>query len=269
MTFLKGFLLLVGAIYVVMVGAMYVFQRNMIYFPDPTRRSPASVGLPDGEEVALKSADGTALTVWHVPPKEGQAVVIYFQGNGGGLDLRANRFREMVKAGLGLVALNYRGYGGSGGSPSEQGILADADAAYAFAASRYAPERIVVWGESLGTGVATATASKHRVGRVVLESPYTSIADVAASIYWFVPVRPLMHDHFRSDLWAEKIIAPVLVVHGVLDSVVPIRFGERLYESITAPKRFLRLPEAAHNDHDTRGALPAMLEFVMGKADPK
>lgn len=269
MTLLKGVLLFAGLAYVALVGALYVFQRNMIYFPDPLRRTPASVGLAEGEEAELTSSDGTKVSVWHVAPQDNQPVVVYFQGNGGGLNLRAGRFKALAATGLGLVALNYRGYGGSGGSPTETGLLSDAEAAYAFAASKYPADRIAIWGESLGTGVATATASRHPVARVLLESPYTSIAEIAASIYWFVPARPLMHDHFRSDLWAEKISAPVLVVHGEQDMVIPIRFGEKLYERITSPKRFVRLPGAGHNDHDERGARPMMLEFLAGKLDPK
>ncbi|BAT59994.1 alpha/beta hydrolase family protein [Variibacter gotjawalensis] len=267
MTLLKNAFLIAGFGYLALVGALYTFQRSLLYSPDPTRRTPASVGLA-GEEVALRSADGTELTVWHVPPREGQPVVVYFQGNGGGLDLRADRFKALTATGVGLVALNYRGYGGSGGKPTEQGILADADAAYAFASSKYPAERIELWGESLGTGVASWVASQHKVARVLLESPYTSTADVAAAIYWYVPVRALMHDQFRATDWAAKITAPTLVVHGDADSLIPIRFAERLFETIKAPKRFVRLPGAEHNDHDTRGHRPMMLEFLAGKSDP-
>lgn len=268
MTMLKGVLLVAVLGYLAVVGALYFFQRNLMYFPDATRRSPAGVGLA-AEEADLESADGTTLTVWHAPPREGMPVVIYFQGNGGGLDLRAERFKALVAAGFGLVALNYRGYGGSAGRPSEPGLLADADAAYAFAAARYAPDRIALWGESLGTGIAVSVASRHKVARLLLESPYSATVDVAASIYWFVPVRLLMHDQFRADLWAPRVVVPTLVVHGDRDSVIPIAFGERLYDRIKGPKRFVRLEGAEHNDHDTRGLRPMMLDFLAGKSDPK
>ena len=163
------------------------------------------------------------------------------------------------------MALNYRGYGGSGGKPSEAGIILDAKAAYDFAAACYGADRIVLWGESLGTGVAVALAAEQPVARIILESPYSSIADVAASIYWFVPVRLLLSDSFRSDLRIAKVTVPVLVVHGERDNIIPITYGERLYQLIPGPKRFIRLPHAGHNDHDAHG-LPEMLKpFILGR----
>jgi fermentation-respiration switch protein FrsA (DUF1100 family) len=189
-------------------------------------------------------------------------VVLYFQGNGGGLDLRAHRFRTLVADGIGVLALNYRGYGGSTGSPTERGILLDAQAAYAFAAGRTRPEDIVLWGESLGTGVAVAIAAKHAVARIVLESPYTSIADVAAAAYRYLPVRGLVKDQFRADALIGAVTAPVLVVQGGRDEVIPVDLGRRLYALIRAPKRFVSLPDAGHNDHDDHGAFEKVLPFV-------
>src|SRR5687768_7963593 len=265
MTSLKWLLLFALAGYVALVALLYVTQRSLLYFPDPRRMHPADAGLAQGEEVILQSADGVRVTVWHVPARESMPVVIYFQGNGGGLNLRAERFRKLTADGTGLVALNYRGYGGSGGSPSEAGIILDAKAAHDFAAQRYGADRIALWGESLGTGVAVALAAEHPVARVILESPYSSIADVAASIYWFVPVRLLLLDSFRSDQRIAKVTAPVLVVHGERDNIIPITYGERLYQLIPGPKRFIRLPNAGHNDHDAHG-LPEMLKpFILDR----
>jgi fermentation-respiration switch protein FrsA (DUF1100 family) len=122
----------------------------------------------------------------------------------------------------------------------------------------------VLWGESLGTGVAVALAAEKPVARIILESPFTSIADVAASLYWYAPVRLLMKDSFRSDLRIGRVTAPILVVHGERDNIVPIGFGERLYAMIRAAKRFLRLPEAGHNDHDAFGLPDLVRPFVNG-----
>jgi uncharacterized protein len=265
MTSLKWILLFGLTGYVALVALLYLTQRSLLYFPDPRRLHPADVGLRQAEEVMLQSADGVRVSAWHVPPREAMPVVIYFQGNGGGLDLRAERFRKVTADGTGLLALNYRGYGGSAGKPSEAGIILDAQAAYDFAAQRYGAGRIVLWGESLGTGVAVALAAEKPVARIILESPYTSIADVAAGIYWFVPVRLLIADSFRSDQRIAKVTAPVLVVHGARDIVVRIGFGERLYELIPGPKQFIRLPNAGHNDHDQHG-LPEMVRpFLLGQ----
>jgi hypothetical protein len=256
-------LLVWGAVgYMALLAAMYVWQRHLMYFPDPVRRSPASVGLPQAQEVELEAADGERLIAWFIPPQGDNPIVIYFQGNGGGLDLRAHRFAALSPKGLGFLALNYRGFGGSTGHPTERGILQDADAAYAFVAARVPPARIVLWGESLGTGVAVATAAAHPVARVLLESPYSSTADVAADRFWFVPVRLLMQDQFRSDERIARVTVPVLVLHGGRDRTVPIRFGERLYGLITSPKRFIRLADASHNDHDRFGTLVTVLPFL-------
>ncbi|MEX0752871.1 MAG: alpha/beta hydrolase [Xanthobacteraceae bacterium] len=250
--------------YAALVALMYLTQRSLLYFPDVRRTPPADAGLPQAEEVLLQSADGERLIAWHLPPRGDKPVVVYFQGNGGALDLRAQRFREITADGTGLLALCYRGYGGSSGSPSEAGLIRDALAAHGFAAARYGAGRIVLWGESLGTAVAVALASEKPVARLVLESPFTSIADLAAAIYWYVPVRWLIKDAFRSDLRIGKVAAPVLVVHGARDTIIPIGFGERLYALIRAPKRFIRLPDAGHNDHDSHSLPELVRAFVLG-----
>jgi uncharacterized protein len=268
MASLKWILAFAAAAYLGFTALMYFAQRGLMYFPDPARKSPAAYGLTNGEEVALTASDGERILAWHVPPQGDRPVVLYFQGNGGGLDLRAGRFRDLVADGTGLVAVNYRGYGGSTGKPTETGLLDDAATAYRFAAERYGAERIVLWGESLGTGVAVATAAKHKVARVVLESPFTSTADIAAATYFFLPVRLLMHDQFRSDERIGQVTAPVLVLHGVRDIIVPIRFGERLYALITSPKVFVRLSDADHNDHDEHGVLEKVRPFIAGTNVP-
>ena len=264
MSSLKWFLVFALTGYLALVALLYLAQRSLLYLPDTRRTPPGAVGLPQAEEVALQSADGVRVSVWHVPPREGAPVIIYFQGNGGGLSLRAERFRKLTADGTGLVALNYRGYGGSDGWPSEAGIILDAKAAYDFAVSRYGAQRIVLWGESLGTGVAVALAAENPVARVLLESPYTSIADVASSVYWFVPVRWLIEDGFYSDARIDKVKVPVLVVHGERDTIIPIGFAERLYAIISAPKQFVRLPNAGHNDHDSHGLPERVRPFLRG-----
>ena len=265
MSTLKWIIAFVAAGYVGLAALLYLAQRSLMYFPDTRRYAPVELGLAQAEEVALQSADGVRVTVWHVPPREGMPVVIYFQGNGGGLNLRADRFKKLTAGGIGLVALNYRGYGGSEGKPTETGLILDAKAAYDFATGRYGAERIVLWGESLGTGVAVALAAEKPVARVVLESPYTSITDVASSVYWFVPVRQLLLDSFHSDERIVRVTVPVLVIHGERDTIVRFHFGERLYEMIKGPKQFIRLREAGHNDHDQFGLQEMVKPFLLGR----
>jgi uncharacterized protein len=254
-------LIIALACYAGLVALLYVGQRALQYFPERFRTAPALAGLPDAEEVVLDTADGERVIAWHVPPRGQKPVVLYFHGNGGSLRWRVDRFRALTADGTGLVALSYRGFGGSSGSPTEPGLMNDAAAAYAFARARYDPARIVLWGESLGSGVAVALAAENPVGHVVLEAPFTSAADVGASRYPFVPIRLLMKDQFRSDLRIGKVTAPVLIVHGEHDGIVPFALGERLYALINAPKRFVRVPGAGHNDLGMR-AVEAARAFL-------
>jgi fermentation-respiration switch protein FrsA (DUF1100 family) len=259
---MKSFVLIAIAIYVVLVGLMYFFQRGLMYFPDRVRTTPEAAGFPQASEQTLTTEDGERVLVWHVPPRGERPVVIYFQGNGGGLNLRVTRFQSLVADGTGLIALSYRGYGGSSGSPSEEGLIADARAAYKFAVEHYAPSRLVLWGESLGTGVAVALAAERPVGKVVLQSPFTSTVDVGAAAYWFVPVRLLMKDQFRSDERIGRVSAPVLVMHGERDRVVPFRFGERLFSLVQSDKRFVRFADGGHDSLDALGALAEVKKFI-------
>jgi fermentation-respiration switch protein FrsA (DUF1100 family) len=263
---LKWLLVIALVGYGVLVALVYVGQRALQYFPERFRTAPAAAGLPDAEEVTLQTVDGEKVIVWHVPPRGEKPVVLYFHGNGGSLAWRAERFRALAADGMGLVALSYRGYGGSSGRPTEIGLIEDGYAAHAFAAARYPVSRIALWGESLGSGVAIALAAEKPVGRIVLESPFTSIADIAAQIYWFLPVRWLIKDPFRSDLRVGKVTAPVLILHGEHDRVVPIALGERLYALIASPKRFVRYSSGGHNDLGAHGALDAAKEFLAAKS---
>jgi uncharacterized protein len=259
---LKWILITVLVGYGAIAAFAYFAQRSLMYFPERTRTAPAAAGFPQAQEIELTTSDGERVIAWHVPPRGEKPVVLYFHGNGGALAWRAERFARIIADGTGLLALSYRGYGGSTGSPSEAGLLRDAEATYAYAAARYPVERLVSFGESLGSGVAVALAAEHKVGKLILEAPFTSAVDVGGAAYPFLPVRLLMHDTFRSDERIGKVTAPVLVLHGERDTVVPIRYGERLYALISAPKKFVRFPEGHHSDLDDHGAQAAVRDFL-------
>jgi uncharacterized protein len=262
MAFLKSALVFALVFYAGLVGLLYFLQRNLMYFPYVQRIEPAAVGLEQATEEILSTADGEQVIAWHIPPQVGKPVLLYFHGNGGSLAGRAGKYAALTSDGNGLLALSYRGYGGSSGRPTEAGLMEDAMAAYKFAAGKYGVDKIVLWGESLGTGVAVALAEKNPVFKIVLEAPFTSTADIAASIYPIVPVRLLMKDQFRSDEKIGNVKAPILVLHGERDGVVPIRFGERLYERITSPKRFVRFPEGGHEWLEKLGSLDVAKKFI-------
>ncbi|MFZ5691531.1 MAG: alpha/beta hydrolase [Pseudomonadota bacterium] len=259
---LKSVLLVALVCYVGLVAVMYLAQRALMYFPYTVRIAPQDADFPQASEAELKAADGVRILAWTVPPKPGKPVVLYFHGNGGSLAHRVSRFRKLIGDGTGLVALSYRGYGGSEGSPTEDGLIADGRAAYDFARQRYPDAKIVLWGESLGTGVAVAIAGEKDVAAVILEAPFTSAADVAFSAYPFLPVSLLMKDQFRSDARIGRVTAPVLVMHGERDRVVPFRLGERLFAMANEPKQFVRFPDGGHEDLDRYDHLTAARAFM-------
>src|SRR5947199_6850307 len=154
MTALKWLLIVVSAAYTCVLVLLFLVQRSFL-FPIPTaaRTTPQAAGFPEAEEHLLTTADGEKVIVWHVPAKPGHPVILYFHGNGDFLAGFFGRFHELIADGTGIVALSYRGYAGSSGSPSEQGLLRDAAAAYAFTSARYSTDRIVAWRFSLVTGL--------------------------------------------------------------------------------------------------------------------
>jgi fermentation-respiration switch protein FrsA (DUF1100 family) len=259
---LKSILLVALVSYLGLVAIMYLAQRALMYFPYTVRMTPEEADFPQASEVGLNAADGVRILAWVVPPKPGKPVILYLHGNGGSLAHRVSRFRKLIDDGTGLVALSYRGYGGSDGSPSEEGLIADGRAAYAFARSRFPDARIVLWGESLGTGIAVAIAGEKDVAAVILEAPFTSAADVAFSAYPFLPVSLLMKDQFRSDARIGRVKAPVLIMHGARDRIVPFHLGERLFAMANEPKQFVRFADGGHEDLDRYDHLKAARDFL-------
>jgi fermentation-respiration switch protein FrsA (DUF1100 family) len=263
MTVLKWLLIVASVGYLGGLIVLFFAQRSMVFpIPQTARTSPAAAGFPEAEEHILTTADNEKVIVWHVPARPGHPVVLYFHGNGDFLAGFFGRFRQIIADGTGVVALSYRGYAGSSGQPSEWGLLQDAAAAYAFTTARYSAEKIVAWGFSLGTGVAVTLAAEQPVGKLILEAPYTSLADVAASLFPIFPVRLVMKDQFRSDERIARVSAPLLIMHGARDATIPIMFGERLFARAHEPKQFVRFPEGDHNNLDDYGAVETARDFI-------
>jgi fermentation-respiration switch protein FrsA (DUF1100 family) len=263
MTVLKWLAALALITYFGGLALLYFAQRSILFpIPETRRTSPKAAGLPQAEEHLLQTIDGEKLVAWYVPARAGKPVVIFFHGNGDILAWRAPWFAALTADGTGLVAVSFRGYAGSSGSPTEAGLINDAEAAYAFAAQRYPPDRIVVWGYSLGAGPAVALAARHRIARLILEAPYTSIGDVAAAAFPFAPVRWFVRDQFHADQWIANVTSPVLIMHGGRDRTIPIRLGERLYELARDPKQMVRFPEGGHDDLDDFGAMDIARAFL-------
>ncbi|MGH6847340.1 MAG: alpha/beta hydrolase [Methylocella sp.] len=236
-----------AAIYILMVVGLAVFQRRLQYFPDRNLADPTQAGMSGVEDLRLTTDDGETLVAWYVPAKDGHPLILYFHGNGGGLIDRVQRFLAFTASGYGLLAISYRGYGGSTGSPTQKGLMEDGETGYREARARgYDGGRIVLMGESLGTGVAIALAATHEAAALVLDSPFSSAVDVAAAHYPMFPVRWLMFDRFRSDLAIGNVHIPILVLHGDEDDVVPIRLARRLFDLANEPKTFMLVSGGKH-----------------------
>ncbi len=248
---MRRFLFICLTGYCVTMLVMFGIQRDLMYHPDVAKPNPpASYGLIKAREIALQSADKTKLNAWYIAPKAEMPLIVYFHGNAGNLSDRYRKIGEFSAQGMGVLALSYRGYGGSGGNPTEQGLYADARSALAYAMNeqKIPAEQIILYGESLGTGVAVQLATEVKVALVVLEAPYTSTVDRAQELYPFVPAGLLMQDRFESIDKIAGIQAPLLLFHNTSDAVIPIDHGRAIYAAAKAPKRAIWFKHQGHSD---------------------
>ncbi len=251
------------AAYGVLVGGLYVFQRHLLYFPDAARPVLGDLAALGAREITLKTADGLSLLSWYLPPRDGHPVIAYFHGNGGHIGYRAERLRWFARSGYGVLMAEYRGYGGNPGTPSEWGLVADGAAALDFLGREgIAPNRLVIYGEFLGSGVAVPLAAQREVASLILEAPFTSVTEVAQHHYSFMPAAALVRDRFDSLARIGDVKAPILVLHGERDRVVPLRFGRALFDAAPEPKELWLAREAGHEDLVRCGAFEAVLDFL-------
>ena len=238
-----------AALYLLGLATLFAAQRQLVFYPTQRAPSPAEAGFADATDQALVAADGTKIRLWYAPAQPGQPTILYFQGKGGEIADRPLRWAAYRAAGLGTAFLSYRGYGASQGTPSEDGFHQDADAARDWLmAQGVAPDRLIVVGESLGTGVAVRLAADRPVGALILEAPYTSLADLAARRFPFVPARWLIRDPFPSLDRIPRVTAPLMILHGTADTRVPTQMGRDLYDAAKSQKEFIPFPGIGHVD---------------------
>ncbi|MEP3667019.1 MAG: alpha/beta fold hydrolase [Roseibium sp.] len=261
---LKTIALGASAVYLTALTAAYTLQRHMQYFPSTMNPSPAEMGLEGVSVETIRTPDGEDLVAWYAPAtKKNRHTVLFFHGNMGEMAHRADRFRFWQSRGYGVLFLSARGYGGSSGEITEKGLIIDAVASYDWLVEAKVPaEKIVLIGESLGTGLAVQLAAQRPVAAVLLEAPYTATVDVAADIYPFFPVRFLMLDQLKSIDHIDQINAPLLIQHGETDQVVPYKFGKRLFEAAKEPKEMVPLAEQGHGVIMTRPVWMKELSFI-------
>jgi len=256
-------LLVVVALLLAPLALLWAFQRHLIYFPSPGPVPPAAAVLPGAAEVSFPTADGLRLQGWFVAPApaagSGDArphapgpAVLVCNGNGGDRSMRAALAAALSRLGLAVLLFDYRGYGGNPGVPTEEGLAADARAALAYLAGRpdVDPDRVVYFGESLGAAVALRLATERPPAALVLRSPFASLDEVGRHHYPLVPVSLLLRDRYDSAALAGRLAAPLLVVAGSRDRIVPLAHTRRLFAAAPPPKRLVVLDGADHNDPD-------------------
>lgn len=264
MRLIRRTIIIVVLAYFAVIGTMYFSQRSMLYATADGGSLAAAnwMAIAGKRRFEIRTEDGEQLASWYLPPDPGKPVFLFFHGKGGGLERKKWRWARIRKAGYGVLAFSYRGYPGSTGTPSETGIIKDAEATYNWLRKRHPADEIILHGLSLGTGVAVALAGKVRVRAVILEAPYTAIVDVAAERYPLVPVHWLMWDQFLSREQIGKVAAPVLIVHGTRDTVIPFEHAKRLFERASQPKKFIAMPGSDHSTLVRDGLYPHIWQFL-------
>lgn len=251
--------------YLGMVGVLYAYQRDLEYpvHGDGAAATPADLPGFTITDERIRTPDGETLQAWYAPAALGKPTILFLHGNAGTLIEEKWRYQRMRNEGVGYLALSYRGYGLSTGSPSEDGLLIDGLAAYDWLrAHGVAANDIIIHGHSLGTGVGTYVASKRPARALILEAPFTAAVDVAADLYWFMPVSWLMRDQFLSRERIKDVHMPVLIAHGDADTVIPFAEGARLYELANAPKAFVRMHGSDHSTLTRDGVYACYWRFL-------
>jgi len=239
----------IGAIYLGLMLMLFLFQAHFIYFPSSIiAATPATVGL-EYESVRLETADGVSIFGWYVPAANAEQTVLFFHGNGGNISHRLDSIALFHRLGLNLFIIDYRGYGQSEGQTDEHGTYLDAEAAWLYLVEQrqVKPENIVIFGRSLGGAVATWLAQRHTPGALILESTFTSVPDMGARQFPFLPVHLLARIRDNSIDRLPLVACPVLVVHSPEDEIIPYSHGQQLFQVAPEPKQFLEL-KGGHNE---------------------
>ena len=232
---------------IVMLGTI---QRSMLYYPTSVlEMTPEDMNLAY-EDIFLETSDGVKLHGWFVPGNTALATLLFLHGNAGNISHRVENIKRLNALGLNVFILDYRGYGRSEGSPHEKGLYLDAEAAFSYLLSRndVAPNRIAVFGRSLGGAVAVDLCSRVNCQSLILESTFTSMADMSRAIFPFLPVGRFLPERYDSEKKIKSIRIPLLQFHGNRDEIIPFKLGQALFEHAPGPKEFVPIPGAGHNN---------------------
>ena len=228
--------------------ALYLFQSKFVYFPSKTlASSPQQIGA-EYEEVSLTTADGHRLHGWYLPADDARFTLLFFHGNAGNISHRLDSLMIFRELGLATLIIDYRGYGLSEGKPSEKGTYLDAESAWDYLLKERGVKagNIIIFGRSLGGGVATWLAQKKKPAALVIESTFTSITDIASSLYPYMPVRLLGRIRYENIERIDAISSPLLIIHSQQDELIPYSHGQALFQQAAEPKAFLEI-SGGHN----------------------
>lgn len=259
--------------YVLVLLGMFAFQRKLMYVPETTIYDPAHYGVQNATVLTLETEDGVQIEAWELPRADkALPLIVYYHGNAGHVGDRMAKLSHFVAAGFGVLAVSYRGYGRSHGAPTEQGLYADARAVlrYALKELESDPKQILLYGESLGSGVATQMAREMAdggtpVGGLVLEAPYTSVARRSQELYPFIPAYYLVKDKYHSIDKIAGISCPLLLFHGERDTVIPVAHGRELLEKAKEPKQGIFYPDVDHTSFNPSELAKHLLAFAASR----
>lgn len=257
-----GLLVIALTGYAGVLSYLYANQRHLLYLNRHEIETPDIRGVPI-EDVRIATPDGETLQAWYAPPQAGKPVFLFFHGQGAKLEQGKARYIRIHAEGSGFLALAYRGFSQSTGTPSEQGLFTDGLAAYDWLRAKgFSPANIVIHGHSLGSGVATYVAAHRPARALILEAPFTAASDVGAKRYPYIPVAWLMRDHFDNVERIKDVHMPVLVAHGTADHTIPFQQGRAVYDAANAPKRFVAMPGSDHSTLVRDGVYHAYWSFL-------
>jgi len=252
----KGLLMLgiwiviaIAGAYIILAGSLFIFQSRYVYYPERVLLAdPGSIGL-DFETVRFETADGVKLSGWFIPSESARGVILFCHGNAGNISHRMESLAIFHRLGLDVFIFDYRGYGQSEGKPTEHGTYKDAAAAWQYLIEKRQanPNEVIVFGRSLGGAIASWLAQSQTPRALILESAFTSLPDIAATVYPYLPVRLLSRFEYSTAEYLGRADCPVLIVHSRDDEIMPFSHGWRLFEMAREPKKFLEI-SGTHNE---------------------
>ena len=249
-------------VYIVFLGIMYIFQRRLIYIPLKTRPSLGAL-REIYTEIQTQTKDQLALTHWYA--RRGRPYIVVFHGNAGNIENRAYIYKFLIDRGYSVLLASYRGYGDNPGRPTESDLISDSIIVmeWLFQKEGLSSKDVVLFGESLGSGVAVAVAAQYPVKGLIFNGAYSSLTDVGQSVYPFLPVRWMLKDKWDSQSRIQKVQSPVLFIHSKKDSVVPFRLAQKLFQAAKEPKKYLWLEHSSHNENlETKAVRQSIFDFL-------